>query len=193
MSIQKISFGKIPVGCCNIVKSEDKKKTNAIIWELNPKDADDLKDVELSKTACKSIYPDMYREFIKGSCIPDYKFYTVSNENTGEVIACAQTSVHISSDRKNSFKYLLIDELAENKKYINGAEVLLAYLANDAQNDKSSNCSDKIRTCFTDKMQGALNRMKFIKRQSGIWELPKKTMKSTVDSAIEKYQLEISR
>ncbi len=192
MSVQSISFGKKQIGYCNVIKAEDKNKTNAIIWELDSKDPQDLKDVEYSKTAGKSIYPDMYNEFIKGGSIPDYKFYIVTNGTTGEVISCAQTSVHLSRENKNVFKYLLIDELEENKKYINGADVLLAYLANDTQNNNSSNSSDKIRTAFTDRLQGALTRMKFIKRKSGIWELPKKTMKNTVDSAKEKYQLEIN-
>ena len=192
MSVQSISFGKKLIGHCKVVYAEDKNKTNADIWELDSKNPKDLKDVEYSKTAGKSIYYDMYREFIKGADIPSYKFYMVTNGSTGEVISCAQTSVHLSRENKNAFKYLLIDELEENKKYINGADVILAYLANDAQNDNSSNCSDKIRTAFTDRLQGSLTRMKFIKRKSGIWELPKKTMKSTVDSAKEKHQLEIN-
>ncbi len=192
MSIQNISFGKKLIGYCNVVNAEDKKKTNAIIWELDPKNPQDLKDAELSKTTGKSIYPDMYYQFIKGSQIPDYKFYIVTNGTTGEVISCAQTSLHMNNDRKNTYKYMLIDELEENKKYINGADVLLAYLANDAQNENSCNCSDKIRTAFTDKLQGALTRTKFIKRKNGIWELPKKTMKNTVDYGTEKHQLEIS-
>ena len=137
-----VSFGKLPVMKCTIKDAQTKKIMPATLYQLEVGKASDVYDVEHSKNTM-----DIYNSFIKDSRFgSNYRqYYMLQNDKTQEVIGCAQTSSHFSMKKDISGGHqLLVEELSENKKYLNGKEPILTYLLNVAR----KSMKDSVVTAF---------------------------------------------
>lgn len=178
MNIQSISFGKTPVMTCTVKSKDVKEKQSATLYKMDTQNNDDCKEIMYSKnTRCllDGLAKDM------GNYYPTYEYYLLKNDKTEEVISCAQTSRHF---RTGNSKYqgcsTLINEMSENKKYVNGAEPLFAYLAKNA----SERYDECISTAFDqDEIQSSLKRSKFTQLKTGDWVIPKKRYQTLIEQA----------
>lgn len=183
MNIQSISFGKTPVMRC-VVKSADKKEKNsATLYEMDINNPSDCKEITYSKNA-RCLQQGLYTDLMSG--YPAYKYYLLKDDKTQEVIACAQTSRHYreAGTRKTTYtgKYTLIDEMEANKKYINGAEPVLAYIAYNAD----SQFDNFVSAAFDKDEVTPLRQEKFTQLRTGDWAIPKKRFSVLIDRAKEK-------
>ncbi len=177
MRTQSISFGKTPVMTCSVKTADKKNKIDATLYKMNPQDREDQRDVRFSKHT-NSIKSDFERE--SGNYYPSYDYFLLTNNKTKEVIACAQTSRHY---RTGNARYngcsTLINEMYENKNYVNGAEPVLAYIAHRAE--------ERFDTCVTtafdrDEIPG-LKHCKFTQLKTGDWCIPEKRYPLLIDQA----------
>ena len=140
MSIGKISlsFGKTPILQCRVTDIEKRKRHNATLYKLNPRNTLDFKDVIRSKnTTC--IQRDFKEAYINGNK-SFHDFYILQDEGTDEVISCAQVAHRYSpKDQINPGYYTLISAMSENKKYINGAEPIMSFVTRMAA-ERSDKC-----------------------------------------------------
>ena len=98
MRTQAISFGKSAVMTCTVKSADKKTKVDATLYQMNPLEREDYKDVMYSKhTLC--IKPDFQRD--TGHRQGMYDYYLLQNNKTKEVIACAQTSRHYRTGKSS--------------------------------------------------------------------------------------------
>lgn len=176
------AFGKQALMTCEIKQNSD-KKLNATLYKMNPNKESDMRDVFLSKqTNCIS------RDFQKASfdSYPKKEFLMLSNDKTGEVIACSETSRHFRPFEPNSGEYTLIEEAKENKKYKNAVEPLLAFITKQAQKNGDSS----IYTAFDEETLPSLKSGNFTKAQTGEYFVPNSEFQSIVKPAEQKYNIQ---
>lgn len=188
MKITKInsqqSFGKTALLYCQIKQESNKEKVSATLYKMDPNNKKDIDDVKYSKqTRC--IYSDFLNE--AGQRYPHREFYLLQNDKTGEVISCAQTSHHYRpANAKNEGFSTLIEEMNENRKYINGAEPMLAYIAKHAEERYDST----VYTAFRLEEVPSLKRAKFTETKLGEFYLPQKRYNVLIDQAEKRSQIE---
>lgn len=177
MKTQAISFGKSAVMTCTVKSADKTTKVNATLYQMNPLEREDYRDVMYSKhTTC--IKSDFQRD--TGHRQGMYEYYLLQNDKTGEVIACAQTSRRY---RTGNAKYngvsTLIEEMSQNRHYINGAEPVLAYLVHKA-GEQFDNC---VTTAFDKDEIPCLKNSKFTQLKTGDWCIPEKRYQLLIDQA----------
>lgn len=177
MRTQSISFGKTPVMTCTVKGANKKDIVNATLYQMDPHNNNDQRDVRFSKnTHC--IKQSFERDC--GHFQPIYEYYLLTNDKTQEVIACAQTSRHY---RTGNARYngcsTLIDEMSQNRNYINGAEPVLAYIVHNAEEryDKT------VTTAFDKDEIPCLKNSKFTQLKTGDWCIPEKRYQLLIDQA----------
>lgn len=177
MRTQSINFGKKAVMTCTVKSADKKTKVDATLYKMNPSEKEDYKDVMYSKhTTC--IKPDFVRDI--GNNQGRYEYYLLQNDKTKEVIACAQTSRHYRTG-KSAYNgaSTLIDEMNQNRNYINGAEPVLAYLAHKA----ASQFDTCVTTAFDKDEVPCLKNSKFTQLKTGDWCIPEKRYHLLIDQA----------
>ena len=119
-------FGKTAVMECRVKESANKLGENATLYKLNTDSTGDFYDVVRSKnTTC--ILNDYVKAYKYGNSLSEY--YILQDDYTGEVISCAQVSRRYrNSNKENPGNCTFISAMSENKKYLNGAEPILAYM-----------------------------------------------------------------
>ncbi len=143
MSIGKISlsFGKTPILQCRVKDMAERKRHNATLYKLNPKNTSDFKDVMYSgNTTC--IQKDFKKAYLTDG--RDYNdYYILQEDSSNEIISCAQVSHRYSArDQINPGYYTLISAMSENKKYINGAEPIMSFVTRiAAERDDKKVCA----------------------------------------------------
>ena len=188
MKIAKINsnqnFGKTALLSCQIKQEENKEKVNATLYKMDPHNPKDINDVKYSKqTRC------IYRDFVAAleQRQQNREFYLLQNDKTGEVISCAQTSHHYRpANAQNEGFSTLIEEMNENKKYINASEPLLAYIAKHAAERYDST----VYTAFTTDEIPSLKRAKFTQTKLGEFFIPEKRYYVLIDQAEKHSQIE---
>ncbi len=177
MRTQSISFGKTPVMTCTVKTTGKNDKVDATLYRMNAHDSEDQRDVRFSKhTTC--IKKDFDKE--AGRFRPVYDFFLLTNNKTKEVIACAQTSRHFrTGDAKYNGCSTLIDEMSENRNYVNGAEPLLAYIVHQAE-ERYDHC---VTTAFDRDEIPVLKNCKFTQLKTGDWCIPEKRYPLLLDQA----------
>lgn len=179
------SFGKTALMHCKVRTLEDKERIGATLYKMDPKNNNDVKDVKFSKTAY-ALIKDMSRDSRKVH--PTREYYILTNDKTGEVISCAQTSNHFRADEgKVSGSYMLLEEVNSNDKYINPIAPMIAFLA-----DKAFNHFDSGIVIGTSELDDkTLKRAKFSRAQNGDWFIPQKRFIDFTDKATKKYDMVI--
>lgn len=184
MRVQNISFGKTPILTCQFKQKDTNKKVDATLYKMDPHNPSDIKDVEYSKKARCMIF-DMKKD--QGRFYPAREYYIIQENKTGEVISCAQTSHHYRLN--NAYcpgTSTTIEELADNEKYVNSTEPMLAFLAQNAfeRYDKSV-----VVGTYTDD-ESQFKRARFSKSKNGDWILPEKRFTNLVDTAVKRNNIE---
>lgn len=178
MNIQSVSFGKTPVMTCNVKSKNSNEKQPATLYKMDASNKNDLKEIMYSKnTRClvDGFLNDMVAYY------PTYDYYLLQNDKTNEVISCAQTSRHFRTG-KSMYQgcSTLINEMSENKKYINGAEPLFAYLVKNAD-ERYDGC---VSTAFDqEEIQTSLKNLKFNQLKTGDWVIPQKRYQTLIEQA----------
>ena len=179
------SFGKTALMQCKVRTLQDKERISATLYKMNPKDSNDVKEVKYSKTAYV-LMPDMAKDAKKE--YPSREYYLLTNDKTGEVISCSQTSNHFrEGEEKVSGSYLMIEEFNANDKYINPIMPMIAFLADKAYKHFDSN----IVMGTSDIDDKTLKREKFSRAKNGDWYIPQKRFIDVTDKAVKKYDMVI--
>ena len=177
MKTQAISFGKTAVMTCTVKSADKKTSVDATLYQMDPTKREDYRDVMYSKhTTC--IKPDFSKD--TGHRQGMYEYYLLQNDKTKEVIACAQTSRHYRTG-KSAYNGVstLINEMNQNRNYINGAEPVLAYLAYNA-GERFDKC---VTTAFGRDEIPCLKNSKFTQLKTGDWCIPEKRYHILIDQA----------
>jgi len=177
MNINAISFGKTPVMKCTVKDAATKKSNEATVYKMDTMEREDLREIQLSKNT-RSIVRDFEKESYRRA--PIHEYFLLKNDKTGEVIACAETSRHYKiGDTRYSGASTVIDEFSENKKYVNGAEPLFAYIAHNAE----QRYDNYICTAFNDETIKTLRTHKFTQIKNGDWCMPAKRYQTVIGQA----------
>ncbi len=184
MRVSNISFGKTAILTCQVKNRETNQKASATLYQMDPHNMSDYREVRYSKTArcmCRDMEDDqsLYN--------PVREYYVLKDDKTGEVISCAETSHHYRRDEIYSPGLsTTVDELADNTKYVNSTEPMLAFVAQKAfdRYDKSV----VIGTYVDD--ESPLKRARFSKTKNGDWVLPEKRFNDFVDTANKRSSIE---
>lgn len=161
-----VSFGKFPVMTCTIKDAQTKKIHPATLYQLEVGKQSDIFDVEQSKNT-RDICNDFVRDSRLGSKYRQY--YILQNDKTQEVIGCAETSSHYSlKEDISGGNQLLVDELSDNKKYLNAKEPILTYLLNVARNS----LKDCVVTPFDTNVVPNMKQVKPVQMNTGEFVIP---------------------
>ena len=179
-----INFGKTPLMKCIVKREDTKEKSEATLYQLDPKDSRDLNEVFYSKKAA-CMYPSMEKDRARRYPISEY--YFIKDDKRGEVIASAQTSRHYRRDNVEFPRLTtLIEEMNTNNKYVNSAEPMLAFLANKA----FDRFDESLTTGFYTEDTTFLKRAKFSQTKNGAWVLPEKRFNNLIDNAQKRSNIE---
>ena len=179
-----VSFGKQPVMKCTIKEAETKKIMPATLYQLEVGKKSDIFDVEHSKNTM-----DIYNGFMKDSRLgSNYRqYYILQNDKTQEVIGCAQTSSHFSmKDDISGGHQLLVEELSENKKYLNGKEPILTYLINVARKAMK----DSVVTCFDTNVVPNMKQVKPKQISTGEFVIPASRFDNALTHGEKRYNID---
>ena len=189
MNISKInfnqSFGKQEVMTCKVKESQQNSSKNATLYKLNPEDVNDQKDVYYSKqTICIA---DDFEKAPFDSFASKKDFYILTDDKSGEVISCAETSHRYRpSELPYSGQYTLIEEAKENNKYKNGLEPLFAYITKLASN----NDDRFIFTAFDEETVEGLKNSKFSQIKTGEYYISQENFNPLIDNAEKQFKME---
>lgn len=204
MNIQKItyaqSFGKTPLMHCTVKrampqetpskktkKQEDKKqeKIAATLYQLDPRIEKDMQDASYSKTAYV-LSGDMNRDAHRFYPISEY--FILTNDKTGEVISCAQTSKRYRlDDKKIPGYYMLVEEFNTSRNYTSPAEPMFAFLT-----DKAFKHNDTSIVIGTYDIEGPeLKKSRFTLKKNGEWYMPERRFNDFFDTAQKRYDIVI--
>ncbi len=188
MNIQKInsfqSFGKTAMLKCSIKNSETENKQSATMYKMDPLNYEDAKDVLYSRHTTP-----IKKDFLIAQTTrePHNEFFLLKDNETGEVISCAQTSHHYRTDpAKHPGLSTLIEEFSENPKYINAAEPLLAGITKRAQN----RFDETVYTAFNLETLPSLKQAKFSKTKLGEFYIPQRRFDTLINQAEKRSQIE---
>lgn len=187
MNIQKThpTFGKIPVMLCEMKKIHSKEKVNATLYLMDIKNKNDLKEIEYGKTS-GCLRRDLKTDFY--SIHPYRNYYLLKEDSTGEIIACAETSMHYRrTDDKKAGISVMVDEFGENYNYLNPAEPMFAFLANRAIKQYSQNIIIGTSDCD----EATLKKTMFTKTKNGEWYMPERRFSQLLDKAEKRYNMVI--
>ena len=110
---------------------------------MDYKNPDDKREVELSKNT----HPikNQFMSYTRDN--QGYNFYVLKNDESDEVMGCAQTRRHFSrgDSRFQNTTYTIIETAGENKKYINSFAPIAAQIAKDAKEHFDSHVSTAFR------------------------------------------------
>ena len=179
-----LNFGKKLVATC-CIKNQNKEKCPASIYEYNPRNSEDAEEIKNSPYT-SSIKRDFYRQYINCK-IPANKYYILLDDKTKEVATVAKLSQHITEEGKYKGYYISIDELEENKNYIDSITPMIGFIANKA----NSTYSDNILTAFRTYEMPALKELKFKSTKEDIWALRSKGFNESILRAEKRNNLEI--
>lgn len=184
MRIQSINnntnFGKIPVLKCKVKKADEEKACSATLYKMEPNNPSDAREIKYSKNA-RSIYYDFMIDGGKHESNRDY-YLLKRNDNTEEVIACAETSRHYRPDNAEfSGHTTFIEEMSENPKYEKGGLPLLAHIIINA-NDNNDKC---VSTSTYTNADDSLKEAKFTQIITGDWILPKEEYWNSITGAMQ--------
>lgn len=185
-SINNINFGKRLVAICNTKEAKNGKQTASNLYEVDPKNKDDLFDVNRSNHT-KAIRKDFNSA---GSIhnlrnIRDSKFYILQNDVTKEVISCAEISKRYSQEPEQNGIYLNIKELEGNKHYLNSTSPLTGYFAKMAE---ELGCT-RISTSFREDDMPELKKEGFRETVLENLEMPKENFKKAVENAKDNHDM----
>ncbi len=184
MKIQNISsaqsFGKVPVMYCKVQKNNSENKTRATLYQLNIFDYKDIGFAKYSKTSLRFLQ-DMIND--KRNDFPK-EYFIMTNDRTGEVISCAETSNHLRvSGDKNTVKYLLINEYNQNGNYIRPDIPMFAFFAKKANATGNSNIA--IGTSNID--EKTLKKSGFSQTKNSEWYMPQRRFFDIISLAKRKF------
>ncbi len=180
----KQTFCKTPVMKCKIKKTQSNEESESTLYKMDCLNKSDLDEVKYSKIARYIYYPMLndsendfhYREY-----------YILKDDNTNEVISCAQTSRHYRADNVEYPGYTtLIEEMKNNLKYVNPEEPVFAYLANHAINQYDSSLS----IGFYPHNTKSLKHNNFSETKNGDWIIPEQRFLNLIDNASKRNQIE---
>jgi len=188
MKIQNISsaqsFGKTPVMVCSVRRAGNREKTRATLYQLDVSDTRDIADVRYSKTAL-CMLKDMMND--KYSSLPK-EYFIMTDDRTGEVISCAETSNHIRvSDDKLSGKYLLVNEFNQNGGYIRPDIPMFAFFAQKSFWGRNSN----IVMGTSNFEEKTLKRTGFSQAKNGEWFMNNRRYLDIIDFARKKFNFAV--
>lgn len=176
-SINNITFQKAKVATCQ-VKDEYKMRKNASLYLMNPMNSDDIEKVENSDGA-----DAIRRNFLSGKN-NNSKFYTLEDDESGEIIACAQTSQRYSQDGNEGY-YTILEELQGNPDYVGSLIPMISYVAHSAQLNNHTHIS----TAFRQEEMPKLRGYEFMP-QNGVWTIPETKLNRVADNAEYKCSME---
>ena len=188
MKIQSVnqmhSFGKIPVMTCEIKQKDINQKKRSTLWKMDPKNSQDETEIRYSKHA-KSIYSDFSNDRTK--IHPYHEYFLLKDNETNEVIAAAMTSHHY---RTGNIKFpgytTLVEELENNKKYLNPSEAVMAYIVSKA----FDRFDDSVSTAFYNDEPSSLKSIMFSQTDNGDWIMPEKRYMDFIDRAQKRYRID---
>ncbi|MBQ8887522.1 MAG: hypothetical protein IJY61_07480 [Candidatus Gastranaerophilales bacterium] len=193
MKITKINtqlkFGKTAVATCNVKEKSTQKVLPATIYKMNPLEESDVREIRYSKnTHCLRYGIDIEREnapYNKGR-----EFYLLKVDKTGEVVSCAQTLHRFRTDNiPHPGLSTMLEEASENAKFENGAQPLVAYIAQRASDryDKSV-----ISVTGTEEPATIQKKLKFKETETeGVYALSKRRFINFINRAKQENQLEV--
>ena len=184
-----INFGKTAVATCNVKEKDSKKLISATIFQMDPLDEKDYKEIKFSKYT-KDLQYGVETERENGTHNNrGREFYLVKANKNGEVVACAQT-LHRYRANNASFPGLstMVEEISENYKFDNPALPLMGYITQIANEryDKSI-----ISIVGTDESPRIQKKLKLKETENeGVFVLSKRRFDNFIKKAQEKSQLE---
>ena len=178
-----LNFGKKLLAQCQI-KDKQRQKHYASIYEYNPRDIEDMKEIQYSDNT-DSIKWDFFKEAYLRRYMPESKYYIMKNND--DIVACAKTTQHFSRKGRYQGFYTSIDEFEASDKYINSATPMIGFIANTAQNHLSQN----ILTAQRDDEIPNLGECKFKKQKEGFWVLRSRAFDECISRAEKRNNLEI--
>ncbi len=175
MKIQSVNtnFGKRLIARCD-VKNKEKQKHEAFLYEYDPWNSDDVKEIENSSCTGAIGY-----DFYKAGLWHNYsksKFYAIQDNETKDIVATCELSHHINPNHSKMCDYLEIQELEGNEKYIDSLTPMLAHIANLG---KFHNSDSVISSCYVVD-EAKLQKHKFNRLGMGIWSLPAKRFEENI-------------
>ena len=178
------SFGKQALMTCTVRENAGNKPKNATLYKLDPDNKSDRMDVNYSKYAY-----NIARDFNNAhkELYPKKEFFMLQNDETGEVISCAETSHRYRPvEFSHPGQYTLIEEAQENKKYNNGIEPLFAYVTKKA----SDKCDENIFTAFNEDSLPGIEKSEFLKTEQGAYFVPEERFHPVLMQDEKKYNIE---
>lgn len=171
MRIQAInnttSFGKIPVLQCKVEEASTGNISKATLYQMEPSKPEDAREIKYSKNA-RCIYYDFMVD--AGKHISDRNYYLLKNDKTKEVIACAQTAKHYRpANSQFGGITTFVEEIAENPKYVKGAQPIFAHIALNSLDSNDLSVSTSTYANAVDSLVDS----RFVQIETGDWILPK--------------------
>ena len=178
-----VSFGKQPVMKCTVKDVETKKVMPATLYKMDPSKSSDLFEVEKSKNT-RDITFHFKRDNALGLNFRNY--YLLKNDKTQEVVGCAETENHYSPRNNGAGGFvMLVGELSENKKYLNGKEPILTFLMNEAR--KSG--QNAIVTCSDENVAPNMKQLKPVQLNTGEYYIPASRFDNALTHGEKRYNI----
>lgn len=171
---QKTSFKSRAIAMCKVKKEGSNDKRNAIIYEMDPRNLEDVDKIRDSFET-RAIKNSFLLDALYSNS--DRKYYILEECKGKDIIACAMTSRHFSSkEGKIAGSYTLIDEIDVNSSYNDPITPTLACIVEDARSRKDRNVVTGVEDNFNPK----LNKFRFHK---GSWILGQRSFSDILDRA----------
>ena len=179
-----LNFTKKLCAAC-IIKDKQRTKHPAFIYEYNPRDIEDMKEIQTSDNT-NSIKWDFFKEGYLRRYMPESKYYAMKDDNN-DITACAKITEHFARRGKFEGFYTSIDEFEASDKYINSTTPMIGFIANISQKHLCQN----ILTAKRDDEIQDLGECKFKKQKQGFWSLRSRAFDECISRAEKRNNLEI--
>ncbi|MBQ8635119.1 hypothetical protein IJX73_01165 [bacterium] len=174
-NLSNISFGKYPILNCQVKDSKTKQKKDATLYKYDPHNVKDMKEIR-------------QRQIPFGIDEMGYtKIYILEDDETKDIVSCAQTSRHYRSNNLHQAGFsTLIEDMESSKAYINPSEPLIAGLAKEAQDrsDSSIFLARPIQDVHS------ISNVRMAANKLGEHYLTERRFNSVIDKACEHSQIE---
>ena len=171
--VNNINFGKKPVLEC-FVKTKDNKKFDATLYKLDYKDPKDREEVRNN-----NFLADFRAHFLPfRKDVSGLNFYVLENNETNEIVSCAETSRRIKRyPLVEDGTYTNIESVRENKNYIDPFFSILGQIIKEGIEHYDRGI--KISDFYCDRKD--MKKYKFSKKEDEFeWNLPERRFQETL-------------